>query len=146
MPPTYRPRGPRAPSIDYSPGIARERYRNTIFRSNVREKFRKALEKFRERYFTSTLQSTMMRTSRTNGTINNTSWYEDPRLPRNGEETMDMDMQDFQIKFDESTIDINDDYRMNVKLIPRVAWKKSLDSKYHSMKLCPHDPCLSLYF
>ena len=87
-----------------------------------------------------------MRTSRKNGTINNTSWYEDPRLPRNGKETMDMDMQDFQIKFDESTIDINDDYRMNVKLIPRVAWKKSLDSKYNSPIWYPQDPGLSLYF
>ena len=110
-------------------GHERHRIRVSLFRSDQRGRFRKALEKFRERYFTSTLQSTMMRTSRTNGTVNNT-FYDDPRLPRNGqEESMDMDMQDFQIKFDESTIDLNDDYRINVKLIPRVAWKKSLDSQ-----------------
>ena len=46
---------------------------------------------------------------------------------------MDMDMQDFKIKFDENTIDLNDDYRINVKLIPRVAWKKNLDSQYRTL-------------
>ena len=56
------------------------------------------------------------------------------RIPRSGQEqdTMDMDMQDFKIKFDENTIDLNDDYRINVKLIPRVAWKKNLDSQYRT--------------
>ena len=56
------------------------------------------------------------------------------RIPRSGQEqdTMDMDMQDFKIKFDENTIDLNDDYRINVKLIPRVAWKKNLDSQYQT--------------
>ena len=100
------------------------------FRSDQRGRFRKALEKFRERYFTSTLQSTMMRTSRTNGTINTYG----TRTPRSGQDqdTMDMDMQDFKIKFDENTIDLNDDYRINVKLIPRVAWKKNLDSQYRT--------------
>ena len=55
------------------------------------------------------------------------------RIPRSGQEdTMDMDMQDFKIKFDENTINLNDDYRINVKLIPRVAWKKNLDSQYRT--------------
>ena len=72
----------------------------------------------------------MMRTSRTNGTINTFG----TRTSRSGQDqdTMDMDMQDFKIKFDENTIDLNDDYRINVKLIPRVAWKKNLDSQYRS--------------
>ena len=77
----------------------------------------------------------MMRTSRTNGTINmfGTDKSGQERT-RSGQEqdTMDMDMQDFKIKFDENTIDLNDDYRINVKLIPRVAWKKNLDSQYRT--------------
>ena len=107
-------------------------FSSAVFRSDQRGRFRKALEKFRERYFTSTLQSTMMRTSRTNGTINTYG----TRTPRSGQDqdTMDMDMQDFKIKFDENTIDLNDDYRINVKLIPRVAWKKNLDSQYRTSR------------
>ena len=48
-----------------------------------------------------------------------------------------MDMQDFKIKFDENKIDLNDDYRINVKLIPRVAWKKNLDSQYRTRPRIP---------